>query len=62
MPRVTRARPTIDRIACPWLIKRSVDADADRFRRLDDDHAQLSAESVVYDALDASCRAQEGDA
>jgi rhodanese-related sulfurtransferase len=26
---VTRARPRIDRIACPWLIRRFVDADAD---------------------------------
>ena len=25
---VTRARPKIDRIACPWLIKRFVDRDA----------------------------------
>ena len=26
---ITRARPKIDRIACPWLIKRFVDADAE---------------------------------
>ena len=26
---VTRARPKIDRIACPWLIKRFIDADAE---------------------------------
>lgn len=26
---VTRARPKIDRIACPWLIRRFVDADAE---------------------------------
>jgi hypothetical protein len=26
---VTRARPKVDRIACPWLIKRFVDADAE---------------------------------
>ena len=26
---VTRARPKIDRIACPWLIKNFVDADAE---------------------------------
>jgi hypothetical protein len=25
---VTRARPKIDRIACPWLIRRFIDADA----------------------------------
>ncbi len=135
---VTRARPKVDRIACPWLIKRFVDpqaaflyvpaeqvpavaerekatpfdvpnvelghhgaecsfdailkkyqltdpalqrlalivrgadtpakdltpesrgleAIADGFRRLyDDDHQQLAAESVVYDALYAFCQA-----
>lgn len=134
---VTRARPKVDRIACPWLIKRFVDpqaeflyvpadqvlavakretatpfdvpevelshhgtecsfdailkkyhltdpalrrlarivrgadtpatdltpesrgleAIADGFRRLfDDDHQQLAAESVVYDALYAYCK------
>ena len=134
---VTRARPKVDRIACPWLIKRFVDtqadflyvpsdqvpavaeregaipfdipnvelghhgaecsfdailkkynltdlalqrlalivrgadtsakdltpesrgleAIADGFRRLyDDDHQQLAAESVVYDALYAYCQ------
>jgi hypothetical protein len=26
---ITRARPKIDRIACPWLIKRFVDNDAE---------------------------------
>jgi len=26
---VTRARPKTDRIACPWLIRRFIDADAD---------------------------------
>ena len=26
---VTRARPKVDRIACPWLIRRFVDADAE---------------------------------
>ena len=25
---VTRARPKVDRVACPWLIKRFVDPDA----------------------------------
>jgi rhodanese-related sulfurtransferase len=27
-PWVTRARPKIDRVACPWLVRRFVDADA----------------------------------
>jgi hypothetical protein len=26
---VTRTRPVVDRIACPWLIKRFIDSDAD---------------------------------
>src|SRR5678809_1800411 len=26
---VTRARPKVDRVACPWLIKRFVDSDAE---------------------------------
>jgi hypothetical protein len=26
---VTRARPKVDRIACPWLIKRFVDGEAE---------------------------------
>jgi hypothetical protein len=26
---VTRARPKIDRVACPWLIRRFIDADAE---------------------------------
>jgi hypothetical protein len=137
---VTRARPKVDRIACPWLIRRFVDpaaeflfvpadqvtvtavregatpfdvpdvelghhgdlcsfdaiiqkfaigdpalhrlalivrgadtphkelapeamgleAVADGFRRIfDDDHAQLDAAMVVYDALYAYCRAKE---
>lgn len=136
---VTRARPKVDRIACPWLIRRFINPDAeflfvpadqvlsvveetgaipydvpgvelghhgaecsfdailakyrltdpalarlalivrgadtpakdltpesrgleaiaDGFRLLyDDDHAQLAAESVVYDALYAYCRRQ----
>jgi hypothetical protein len=26
---VTRARPKVDRVACPWLIKRFVDTEAE---------------------------------
>jgi hypothetical protein len=140
---VTRERPKVDRIACPWLIKRFVDPEAeflyvpaeevlavaertgatpydvpdvelghhgpecsfdailkkygltdpalrrlalivrgadtpvkdltpespgleaiaDGFRRLfDDDHEQLAAESIVYDALYAFCQSQENRA
>jgi hypothetical protein len=28
---ITRARPKVDRVACPWLIKRFVDRDAEFF-------------------------------
>ena len=28
---ITRERPKIDRIACPWLIRRFIDADAEFF-------------------------------
>jgi hypothetical protein len=40
-----------------------LEAIADGFRRLfDDDHAQLAAERIVYDALYAFCQAQEDGA
>ena len=39
---ITRERPKIDRIACPWLIKRFVDKD---------DHEQLDIGMKLYDAL-----------
>jgi hypothetical protein len=29
MKRVTRARPMVDRIACPWLIRKFVDPSAE---------------------------------
>jgi hypothetical protein len=71
---ITRARPKIDRIACPWLIRRFTD-------RLDiapqaagllaislglshnyaDDHAQLEQGMVIYDALYAWAKHVRGE-
>jgi rhodanese-related sulfurtransferase len=50
-PFVTRRRPKIDRVACPWLIRRFVDPDA-RFWYVDDDQVQAVAEradAIPYD-------------
>ena len=52
---VTRERPKVDRVACPWLIKRFVDQDAELLY-VPGDQAQLAAELPVYDALYAYCR------
>ena len=43
MKRITRERPKIDRIACPWLIARCIDREPER-------HGM-----VMYDALYAWC-------
>ena len=42
---VTRERPKIDRIACPWLILRFIDANAEF----------LYVPAIMYDALYAWC-------
>jgi len=39
---VTRARPKVDRVACPWLIKRFVDPEAE-FLYVPDDQVMLVA-------------------
>ena len=60
---VTRARPKTDRIACPWLIRRFIDPDAEILyvpadEVLDveaDDHQLLERATFVYDALYAWC-------
>lgn len=39
---ITRRRPKIDRIACPWLISRFIDADA-RFLFVDPDYVEAAA-------------------
>jgi hypothetical protein len=48
---VTRARPVIDRIACPWLIVRFIDADA-QFLFVAADHVLETAASVGGRAFD----------
>jgi hypothetical protein len=73
----TRSQPRIDRIACPWLIRRFIDRDAVCFclptsevlavslgrSRLcaEDDHAMLEAMMPVHDALCTWCVDQVGD-
>jgi rhodanese-related sulfurtransferase len=42
---VTRRRPKIDRIACPWLIRRFIDAEA-KILFVDPDHVQAAANEV----------------
>lgn len=43
---VTRERPKTDRIACPWLVRRFIDPDAE----------------FLYDALYAWCTAETAQA
>ena len=61
---VTRARPKTDRIACPWLIRRFIDADAEiLYVPKDDvldvaasDHAlSFDAPGARYDHRDGQC-------
>lgn len=42
---VTRARPKIDRVACPWLIARFIDADAEFLFVAPNDVQGIAAES-----------------
>ncbi len=48
---ITRERPKIDRIACPWLIARFVDRDAEFLFAAADDVLGIAAESgaIPYD-------------
>lgn len=48
---VTRARPKIDRIACPWLVKRFVDANAE-FLYVPTEQVRQTAESQSATAYD----------
>lgn len=52
---VTRAGGNVDRVACPWLIKRFIDPDA-QFLITKDDHQKLAWELPLYDALYAHCK------
>jgi len=69
--RVTRERPKIDRIACPWLVRRFVDPQAEFLYvpaaglaavsiglswLYRDDHGMLEHGMVPYDALYAWCK------
>ena len=49
---ITRAHPKIDRVACPWLITRFIDPQAEfLFAPLfPDDHELLARGFVIYDA------------
>jgi len=52
---ITRARPKVDRVACPWLIKRFVDADAE-FLFVPPDEVLAVAEregAIPFDVPDA---------
>ena len=47
---ITRARPKVDRVACPWLIKRFVDPEAEfLFARPE----EFPADAIPFDALGA---------
>ncbi|MBI4317043.1 MAG: chromate resistance protein [Chloroflexi bacterium] len=50
---VTRARPKVDRVACPWLIKRFVDPDA-QFLYVPDDQVLAIAEREAAIPFDVS--------
>jgi hypothetical protein len=54
---ITRERPKIDRIACPWLIKRFIEEDAE-FLYVPADEVFISAEqtgAIPYDIPGADC-------
>ena len=60
LARIVREADTADKDLTPE--SRGLEAIADGFRRLfDDDHEQLAAESIVYDALYAFCQADSSD-
>jgi hypothetical protein len=56
---VTRRKARVDRIACPWLIRRFIDPQAaSGFREISrDDFENMTLQLPVYDALYAYCRA-----
>jgi hypothetical protein len=59
---VTRARPKTDRIACPWLIRRFIDADADILYVPKDDVLTVAAEQQAhsFDAPGATYTHRDG--
>ncbi len=53
---VTRARPKVDRVACPRLVRRFIDSKAEfLFVPADEVLAAAEREFPVYDALYAWC-------
>jgi hypothetical protein len=50
---VTRERPKIDRVACPWLIKRFIDSEAEFLFVPPDDVARVARESgaIPFDVV-----------
>ena len=59
---VTRERPKIDRLACPWLIRRFIDKDAE-FRYVPASEVRetaLAEGSIPYDIPDAGAAAALG--
>lgn len=59
---VTRARPKTDRVACPWLIRRFIDPDAEiLYVPTDDVLAVADAENAIsFDAPDARYKHRDG--
>ena len=55
---ITRERPKIDRIACPWLIAKFTDKalSPGLAQTISDDHEMLKHGMVMYDALYAWCQ------
>ncbi len=51
---ITRERVKVDRVACPWLIRKFIDPQAE-FLFVPRDKV-LEKEFIVYDALYAYCR------
>ncbi len=61
---ITREKPKIDRIACPWLIKRFIDADAEiiyvpfeqvKAKALELDATPFDIPNVEYTHYDDRC-------
>ena len=70
---VTRENVHVDRVACPWLIRRFVDshasflfvppekipeAEKDGAREREDDHEAIEKQTYLYDSLYAYCQLQ----
>ena len=60
---VTRERPKIDRIACPWLVLRFIDPEAEFLYVPPNEVSKVAAEkeATPYDVLYAWCRDLQGE-